>query len=120
MSTTIAENANRDLYLGTDGNIAFLTDVTGNPIATAQLTKGRMESQQGEMIYATADGMPTRETAWDNYNTKQFEAAARSIIVNTPEVTGVASFTMNTDTENTLTYDAQINTTYGTTTVSTQ
>lgn len=116
MSTTIAENSNRDLFIGDDGNVAFLTDVTGNPVATALLTKSRVESQRGEMMYAKDQGMPTRATAWDTFNPKQFEAAARSIITATPNVTGVSSFTLsqNPQNANELDYDAQINTTFGT------
>lgn len=116
MSVTIAENANRDMYLGDDGNVAFLTDVTDNPICTAQLTKSRVESQRGEMMYAKNAGMPTRATAWDTFNPKQFEAAARSIITSTANVTGVASFTLTQD-GNELDYDAEINTIYGAVTV---
>jgi len=119
MSLTIAENANRDMFLGDDGNIAFLTDVQGAPIATAQLTKSRVESQRGEMMYAKDQGMPTRATAWDRFNPKQFEAAARSIINGTPNVTGVPSFTIQKQ-GNDLDYVAQVDTIYGPTTVNAQ
>jgi hypothetical protein len=119
MSTTIAENANRDMYLGDDGNVAFLTDVAGTPICTAQLTKSRVESQRGEMMYAADQGMPTRATAWDTFNPKQFEAAARSIMNRTANVTGVSSFALTQD-GNELDYTAEITTTFGTATVTSQ
>jgi hypothetical protein len=109
MTTTIAEDENRDLYLGADGNIAFLTAAP----CVAQLTKSRVESQRGEMMYAADQGMPTRATAWDTFNPKQFEAAARSIITATPDVTGIESFTMQKQ-DNDLSYQATINTIYGT------
>lgn len=112
MTTSFAEDDNRDMYRGADGNIAF---VSAAP-CIAQLTKSRVESQRGEMIYAMNQGMPTRTTAWDTFNPKQFEAAARAIILATSDVTGIQTFNM-TKQENTLNYSATIRTIYGTVTV---
>lgn len=112
MTTTVAEDANRDMFLGADGNVAFLSAAP----CIAQLTKSRIEAQRGEMIYAMDQGMPTRATAWDTFNPKQFEAAARSIILATPDVTNIESFDM-TKQEDVLNYSATIKTIYGTVTV---
>lgn len=109
MTTTIAENENRDMYIGADGNVAFLSAAP----CIAQLTKSRVESQRGEMMYAADQGMPTRATAWDTFNPKQFEAAARSIISATPDVTGIQSLSLYAE-DNDLKYSATINTIYGT------
>lgn len=117
MTTTIAENANRDWYAGSDGNLVFIADAADNAIATAQLCKSRIEAQRGEMKYSKDQGMPTRATAWDQFNPKQFEAAARSIILATPNVTAIQSFTMFRN-GNELDYTAVIQTIYGTATVS--
>lgn len=119
MTMTIAENANRDLYCDSNGNLAFISDVTGSPVATAQILKSRVEAQRGEMIYATDQGMPTRATAWDTFNPKQYEAAWRAIALATPNVNAVQSFDMYKS-GNTLNYAASIQTTYGTGTVSAQ
>jgi hypothetical protein len=115
MPTVIAENENRDMFRGSDGNIAMLSGVD----AVAQLAKSRMEAQRGEMKYAANSGMPTRATAWDTFNPKQFDAAARSILLGTPGVTGVQSFEMFRD-GNDLNYTAVITTIYGTATVTSQ
>lgn len=107
MTTTIAENANNDMYLGSDGNIAFVSGV----YAVAQLSASRVEAQRGEMIYALDEGMPTRETAWDVFNPAAFIAAARAIITDTPDVTAVPTFVLQ-QTDNDLTYTATIQTIY--------
>ena len=114
MTTTFAENANRDLYLDASGNIAIFTAAD----AVGQLCKSRIESQRGEMIYAANAGMPTFATVFNTFNPAQFEAAARTIILGTSsDVTGVQSFDMHTD-SNVLFYTAVITTIYGSTTIS--
>lgn len=112
MTTVLAENANRDLYLNDSGHIAILTGAD----AVGQLCKSRVEAQRNEMIYAMNEGMPTAATAWNTFNPKQFEAAARAIWLATDGVTGVQSFTMYKD-SNTLNYTAVITTKYGSTTI---
>lgn len=117
MSKVIAENANRDVYIDpTTGDIAILSDVVGNPAATAQLCKSRVEAQRGEMKYATDQGMPTKATAFDTFNPHQFEAAVRMIILDTPNVVSISSFSMYRDGD-TLYYSTTIETTYGTATI---
>ena len=69
------------------------------------------------MIYAADSGMPTMATAFNTFNPKQFEAAARTIILATPDVTAVQSFTMYRD-GNVLNYAAAITTIYGQATIS--
>jgi len=111
--TTIAENSNRDIYRDpVTGNLAFVSGA----YAIAQLCKSRIEAQRGEMIYAADEGMPTRATAWDLFNPKQFEAAARVIILATDGVTSITSFNMSS-LNNVLSYTAVINTIYGTATI---
>lgn len=112
MTQTIAENANRDLYVGADGNIAFASGVQ----AVEQLCKSRIEAQRAEMQYAMDQGMPMRATAFDRYRPAQFEAAARAILKATPDVLAVTAFTI-TSIGNVLSYSATIETIYGTGTV---
>lgn len=119
MSMTIAENENRDLFLTADGNLAFLTDAPGDAVATALIVKSRVEAQRGEMKYATDQGLPTRQTVWDTFNPKQYEAAWRLIALATPNVTGIQSFNMFRD-GNTLFYSAVITTIFGTAQVGAQ
>ena len=113
MTTSLALNANNDIYIGADGNLATVTGID----AAIQNCKTAMQAQQGEMMYAMLNGMPTRATVWDNFNPSLFEAAGRSILAGVQDVTGVAAFTI-TRTENVLTYTAVIVTIYGTGTVS--
>lgn len=115
MTMVFAENAKRDVYIDpATGDQAILLDMTGNAAATGQLCKSRIEAQRGEMRYATDKGMPTAATAFNTFNPQQFEAAARSIILGTPNVTGIQSFSMYRD-GNTLNYAAAIITIYGNT-----
>lgn len=117
MSKVFAENANRDPYIDpSTGDLAMLTDIPGNPVATAQICKSRVEAQRGEMKYATDQGMPMMVTAFDSFNPHQFEAAARTIILATPNVKSIVSFSMYRD-GNTLYYSTVIDTTYGATTI---
>jgi hypothetical protein len=105
------------MFLDGNGNIAFFTDAApNNAIATGQLCKSRIEAQRGEMKYAADSGMPTAQTAFNTFNPKQFEAAARAIITNTPNVTGVESFSMYSN-ANVLNYSTVIDTVYGQTTI---
>jgi hypothetical protein len=113
MTIIFAENANNDPYIDpTTGDLAVLTDAPGNPAATAQLCKSRIEAQRKEMKYAMDQGMPMMDTAFNTFNPHQFEAAARTILMNTPNVTAVSSFNMYQD-GNTLRYSATIDTTFG-------
>lgn len=113
MTTTIAENANRDMFLDGSGNVAFYSAAD----AVGQLCKSRIEAQRGEMKYATNQGMPTGQTAFNQFNPLQFEAAARMIITGTStDVTGVTSFSMYSN-DNVLNYTAVIATIYGQTTI---
>jgi hypothetical protein len=104
-----AENANRDTYIDpTTGDQAIVIDAE----AVALLAKSRVEAQRGEMRYAANQGMPTFETAFNTFNPKQFEAAARTIILGTTGVTGIQSFTLQKN-GNELDYVAVIQTVFG-------
>ena len=115
MTQTVGETTTRDLLKGPDGNLSFVSAVD----AVALLCKARIEAQRNEMVYATDQGMPMRTTAFDTFNQNQFEAAARTIILATPDVTGVQSFSL-TKPGNTLDYVAVIQTIYGAATVTSQ
>lgn len=113
MLIVFAEDENGDMYIDpATGDQAILTGAA----AVAQLCKSRIEAQRGEMRYAADQGMPTRATAFDTFNPHQFEAAARTIILGTTDVTGIESFSMYRD-GNTLNYTAVITTNYGSTTI---
>lgn len=119
MSLTLDETATRDMFADGDGNLAFALDVPGAANATSLILKARVEAQRNEMRYAMNQGMPTRATAWDTFNPKQYEAAWRAIALATENVTGVTEFDMYRDGD-TLNYSATITTTFGTSTVGAQ
>jgi hypothetical protein len=111
--TVFAEDENNDPYIDPDtGDQAVLTGAA----AVGQVCKSRIQAQRGEMKYAADQGMPTFSTAFNTFNPQQFEAAARTIILGTPYIIGIQSFSMYTN-ANTLYYTAVIQTQYGQTTV---
>lgn len=111
--SVIAENANRDMFLDpATGDLAIYTGAQ----AVGQLAKCRIEAQRNEMVYAADSGMPMMETAFNNFNPAQFEAAARLIILDTPGVTAIESFSMYSN-NNVLNYAAVIETICGSTTI---
>jgi hypothetical protein len=113
MTLVFAENANRDIYIDpTTGDLAVLTGAA----ATAQLCKSRIEAQRKEMKYAADQGMPTMDTAFNTFNPHQFEAAARAIILATPNVTSIQSFDMYQN-GGTLNYSIVIQSSDGTATI---
>jgi len=62
-------------------------------------------------------GMPYKTVVWDRYWPKLFEAAAKSVLLNVQDVTGILSFSQSME-NNVLSYTAVIQTIYGTATVS--
>jgi len=86
---TFAENENRDIYVGTDNQVAMLSGRD----AAAQASKAAIETQRGEVIYATNVGMPTASVVWNKSpNLQQFEFYARKQIMATPTVTEIVEF----------------------------
>lgn len=112
MTQTLASDANNDLVLDSAGNVRIATGIE----AVAFNCKTAMQAQRGEMMFAVDKGMPMMATAWDRYNPVQFEAAARTVLKEVPEVLGVDSFTV-ARTDERLVYTATIRTTYGETVI---
>ena len=108
MLMLFAENENRDPFIDPEtGDMAIVTGAA----AVAQLSKSRVEAQRNEMKYANNEGMPMFLTAFNQLNPSQFEAAARTIILATTDVTGIESFTMSS-VDGVLSYTAVITTVY--------
>jgi hypothetical protein len=109
MTLTIAVNANNDMYLTPDGNIAIVYDLEATLQACAQAAKTIL----GEMIYATNLGIPYFETVFSGVlNIPQFAAALRSAWLAIPDVVEVITLDI-AQAANTLTYTATIMTDYG-------
>jgi len=111
MTQMIATNANNDI-ITLNGNIQFLAGI----YAVLQNCKSAMLAQRGEMMYSTQTGMPWNETVFDNYNERQFEAAARDVLLSVSGVESVLSFNTQAH-DGTLSYASTIQTIYGTGTI---
>lgn len=106
---TIAVNANNDIYIATDGNLAMAVDLEAVLQACAQAAK----TQLGECVLALDNGVPFFETVWqDSANVAQFEAYLRRVIEKVPGVTEVQQLDVTVD-SNVLSYVATIVTVYG-------
>lgn len=111
MSTlSIAIDENNDIYMAPNGNLATVTDLD----AVGQNCITAMQAQRGEMMYQVDDGMPSQVVAFDTFNPVQFEAAARTILLNVAGVTEVTAFSV-TQVDDAIVYTATILTIYGTT-----
>lgn len=108
MTQSMTINSNRDIYMGADKKIAFVT----GKAACAQNSATAIRAQLGEMIYATGDGMPMQSTAFDKYDPIGFEMAARAILLKVTDVLDVISFSV-TRQNNSLVYSATLSTIYG-------
>jgi len=105
---SLAIDSNNDIVLGADKNLALVS----GPDAIAQNCTTAVQALQNEMMYAMQNGMPMFQTAWDNFNPYQFEAAARNTLAAVEGVLSVQSFAL-TSANNALSYTAQITTTFG-------
>ena len=105
--TSIATNANNDIYLDATGNLAMVSGVA----AVQQDCEHAMKAQLGEMALFLTSGMPTLETVWANWRPLQFEAAARRTLLAVPGVVAVKAFSI-TRSAGVATYTATIQTEY--------
>jgi hypothetical protein len=106
--TSLAVNANNDLYLDTTGNIATVDGI----YAVLQQCEHAVKAMLGEMIYAVNRGMPTMETVWLSQDLPRWEAAAYVAIQRVPGVKEVLSVVTEIQGDS-LVYNAVIRTIYG-------
>lgn len=105
----ISSNAQNDIYLAADGNLAMATGLAGVMQACAHAAK----AQLGEMIYAIDKGVPNFQTVWKNTaNVAQFEAYLRLALEEVQDVTEVQQLDVRVE-NNVLSYVAIIKTIYG-------
>ena len=118
MTQTLSSNVNSsipgvafmDLYLDPYGNISVSYDLQAVLEECAQAAQTRL----GELIYNTNVGIPYEQILWVGApNIEQFNAALRVAFLSIDQITDVISLTMSKS-NNTLTYTAVINTTFGT------
>lgn len=109
MVQTFGADANNDLYLGTDGNIAILSGAEAVAAACSTKTK----AQLGEMVFETTQGIPNFQAVFTGVpNYPVFQAYLRNNILSIDGVTGIESIFIN-PVKNTLNYTARIQSIYG-------
>ena len=106
---TIETDANNDIYIGADGNLAF----SRNAQAVSQTAEHYVKTLLNEMIQDFDRGVPFFIVAFgSNPSIPQFEAAIKARILQAPGVTGIRSFEAFQDGD-ILKYTALIETIYG-------
>ena len=106
--STLAVNANNDLYLDASGNLAILTDVD----ALQQVIEQSCKVQLGELAFAADEGIPFFQAAWAGVpNIPQFSAALTTTILGIAGVTSLESLDVSAA-DGVLSYTAVISTIY--------
>lgn len=110
MTLTIATNANNDIYLDAQGNLAMAVDID----AVSNACKNAALAQLGEMIYAINDGLPNFQTIWKGTpNFVLWNAYLRRTLSAVPGVNRVESVLIRQDGD-IMRYTAVIITDFGT------
>ena len=105
---SIRAGAGRDIGLGADGNLSFVTALD----AVAQNCITAMSAQLGEMVLAADEGVPTMESVWEKYRPALFDSAARRTLLSVDGVIDVIDFQSRREGD-VLMYSARILTEYG-------
>lgn len=109
MTTTFGTDSNNDLYLGDDGNLVVLTGLAAIIAACETASK----AQLGEMVLATALGIPNFQTIWvGTPNISLWENSLRATLEAVPGVLQVSNLTVRVQ-DNILSYVATISTEFG-------
>lgn len=113
MVQTLATNSNNDIFLDTSGNLVMLNGVE----AVAAACTTACKSQLGEMVLQTGLGLPNFQTIWIGTPDYAFwQTYLQTTIQNVLGVTQVDNLTLAAK-NNILSYQAQIQTIYGPTTI---
>ncbi len=106
---TVSTNADNDLHLADDGNLAVSVDLE----AVKQTTVHYAATAREEMIHAYDEGVPFFQTVFArDVSLPQFEAAERRRILSAPGVRAILSFETIQDGD-VLRYTALIESDYG-------
>lgn len=106
--TSIATNAQNDIYLDASNNLAMVTGIQACAQDCEHIAKVRL----GEMVLNVQGGIPYLEQVFQNTNTLSFKQALIEAWLTVPNVTGVQSATTSI-VGGVLNYTAVINTTFG-------
>lgn len=106
--TSLAENAQNDIFLDTTGNLATVTGLA----QCQQSCNACMEVVLGECVLDLQRGNPYDQAMWSRYIPRAFETVARRNLSAVQEVVSVLVFTI-TRTANVASYEAEMQTTFG-------
>lgn len=110
MTKTFGTDANNDLFIGDDGNLAVLSGLQ----ATLNACERIAYTMLGELQFEQDRGMPNFQVVWVGApNINQFEATLTTLLEAVPDVTRVRSLTTSVQ-NGVLAYTAVIDTIYGT------
>ena len=110
MTRTFAINDNNDIYVGSDGNLVFLSGIE----AVMDACKTAAQTQLKECILQQGVGLPNFDAIFNGTpNFALYESYLRSTLLAVPGVTAVAPVQIQVN-NHTMTYTAIITTSYGT------
>ena len=113
MSTTFGVNSDNDLYLGEDGNLVFETE---GLVATAELCEHYAKARVDEMVFQLTQGVPYFDDVFNALNKQRFRTIMIEQLLRVDQVIEVTSL-VTVARNNQLFYEAQILTTFGTTSI---
>ena len=109
MVQTLGIDANNDVYIGSDGNLAVLSGLAAVEGACQTIA----QAQLGEMVLFVTKGLPTRETIWNgNPKVALYEAYLRAALESVSGVVAVTELTYNVS-NGVFSYTATIETIFG-------
>lgn len=92
MTFSFLTDANNDLYVAADGNLATASGID----ATVQATQNATQTILGECVFDITAGLPNFETVWNGVpNPAQFETALRQTILSVTGVVDIISLTVS-------------------------
>lgn len=110
MTQSFGLNANNDIYLNSSGNIQIDSGVQ----AVEDACKNVSLAQLGEEVLTTTQGMPTFQTIWNGTpNVAIYESYLRAALEGVEGVVSVTALTYTVK-DNVFSYQATIETIYGT------
>lgn len=110
MTQTFSTNAQNDIFIGPNGNLAISTGIEAVKDACATSAK----AQLGEMVLAANKGVANFETVWRHggANVAQYEASVRAALNSVAGVSSILDLTITVQ-SNIVAYQALIQTIYG-------
>jgi len=114
MTLTLGLDQNNDIYLGADGNLVLLSGIE----AVAGACQTIAQSQLGEMVLTTTQGLPNFGAVWIGVpNLRLWESYLRTALQNVSGVVQINDLSLTME-NGILSYQATIETQFGITQIS--